>query len=183
MSYGEDIVACGQVRTLRIDKVLLDELVERHPPFGDVLLEILCRRLIATLLRTNPIFTAFDENIRREIASLFEVRRALEGTKIIEAGKRADGLYLPLHGRIVSRRADGARIAEMELGHPIGEESLLMRKPSLITVQAGSDVLLLRMPSERFGDLLLHRPDVVQHIQVLKRRSVAQGYAFLAGRE
>jgi len=183
VSYGEDIVACGQVRTLRIDKVLLDELVERHPPFGDVLLEILCRRLIATLLRTNPIFTAFDENIRRDIASLFEVRRALEGTKILEAGKRADGLYLPLHGRIVSRRADGTRIAEMELGHPIGEESLLLRKPSPITVQAGSDVLLLRMPSARFGDLLLHRPDVVQHIQILKRRSVHQGYAFLAGRE
>ena len=116
MSYGEDIIACGRVRTLRIDKLLLDELVERHPPLGDVLLEILCRRLIATLLRTNPIFTAFDETIRREIAGLFEVRRAFEGTKILEAGKRADGLYLPLHGRVVSRRADGTRIAEMELG-------------------------------------------------------------------
>jgi len=183
VSYGEDIVACGRVRTLRIDKLLLDQLVERHPPFGDVLLEVLCRRLIATLLRTNPIFTAFDETIRQEIASLFEVRRALEGTKIIEAGKRADGLYLPLHGRIVSRRADGTRIAEMELGHAIGEASLLMRKPSLITVQAGSDVLLLRMPSAQFGELLLHRPDVVQHIQILKRRSVDQGYSFLAGRE
>ncbi len=183
VSYGEDIIACGRVRTLRIDKLLLDELVERHPPFGDVLLEILCRRLIATLLRTNPIFTAFDETTRRQIAGLFEVRRALAGTKILEAGKRADGLYLPLHGRIVSRRADGTRIGEMELGHAIGEESLLMRTPSLITVQAGSDVLVLRMPSAQFGELLLHRPDVVQHIQILKRRSVNQGYSFLSGRD
>ncbi|MGB5545931.1 MAG: cyclic nucleotide-binding domain-containing protein [Polyangiales bacterium] len=176
VSYGEDIVACGRVRTLRIDKMLLDQLVKRHPPFGDVLLEILCRRLIASLLRTNPIFTAFAESTRRQIAALFEVRRAFAGTKILEANKRADGLYLPLHGRIVSRRADGTRIAEMELGHAIGEESLLLRAPSLITVQAASDVLLLRMPVAQFGDLLLHRPDFVQHIQILKRRSVVQGY-------
>ena len=176
VSYGEDIVACGRVRTLRIDKMLLDQLVKRHPAFGDVLLEILCRRLIASLLRTNPIFTAFAESTRRQIAALFEVRRAFAGTKILEANKRADGLYLPLHGRIVSRRADGRRIGEMELGHAIGEESLLLRAPSLITVQAASDVLLLRMPVAQFGDLLLHRPDFVQHIQILKRRSVAQGY-------
>lgn len=176
VSYGEDIVACGRVRTLRIDKMLLDQLVKRHPPFGDVLLEILCRRLIASLLRTNPIFTAFSESTRRQIAALFEVRRAFAGTKILEANKRADGLYLPLHGRIVSRRADGTRIAEMELGHAIGEESLLLRAPSLITVQAASDVLVLRMPVAQFGDLLLHRPDFVQHIQILKRRSVVQGY-------
>ena len=71
----------------------------------------------------------------------------------------------------------------MELGHAIGEESLLLRTPSLITVQAGSDVLLLRMPSAQFGDLSLHRPDVVQHIQVLKRRSMDRGYSFLTGRD
>ena len=180
VSYGEDIVACGRVRTLRIDKALLDRLVERHPPFGDVLLEILCRRLIASLLRTNPIFTAFDETTRREIACLFEVRRALAGTKIIEANKRADGLYLPLHGRVVSRRADGTRIGEMELGHAIGEESLLLRAPSLITVEAASDVLVLRMPVAQFANLLLNRPDIVQHIQILKRRSASQGYTFLS---
>jgi CRP-like cAMP-binding protein len=180
VSYGEDIVACGRVRTLRIEKMLLDQLVELHPPFGDVLLEILCRRLIATLLRTNPIFTALDEVTRRNIACLFEVRRALEGTKILEAGKRSDGLYLPLHGRVVTSKADGTRIGEMELGQPLGEESLLMRMPSLVTVQAASDVLVLRMPAAQFGDLLLKRPDVVQHIQILKRRSVGQGYAFLA---
>jgi CRP-like cAMP-binding protein len=181
VSYGEDIVACGRVRTLRIDKMLLDQLVERHPPFGDVLLEILCRRLIATLLRTNPIFTAFDEITRRNVACLFEVRRALAGTKILEAGKRADGLYLPLHGRVVGWKADGTRIGELELGHAMGQESMLMRKPSLITVQAASDVLVLRMPAAQFADLLLKRPDIVQHIQILKRQSAGQGYALSAG--
>ncbi len=172
VSYGEDVIACGRVRALQISKLLLDRLVQQHPPFGDVLLEILSRRLVATLLRTNPIFTAFDERTRKQIADLFEVRRALAGTKIVEAGKRSDGMYLPLHGRIVVRKGDGTRLGNMELGHAMGQESMLTRQPSPITVEAVSDVLVLRMPAARFGNLLLKRPDVVQHIQMLKRQRV-----------
>lgn len=182
VNYGEDIIACGRVRALRISKLLLDRLVEEHPPFGDVLLEILSRRLLATLLRTNPIFAAFDEETRKKIASMFEVRRAVAGTRILEAGKRSDGMYLPMYGRIVALKEDGTRIGDMELGHTMGQESMLMRQPSPITVQAASDVLLLRMAAPKFSDLLMKRPDVVQHIETLKRRKVGQTYSFVAGR-
>ncbi len=178
VNYGEDVVACGRASALRISKLLLDRLVERHPSFDDVLFEILSRRLLATLLRTNPIFTAFDEGTRKNIACMFEVRRAMSGTKILEAGKCADGLYLPLHGRIVAAKADGTRIGHMELGHALGQESILTRQPSPITVEAKSDVLVLRMSATRFGDLLLKRPDVVQHIQRLKRRQLGERDAF-----
>jgi CRP-like cAMP-binding protein len=175
VSYGEDVIACGRVRALRISKLLLDRLVQRHPPFDDVLFEILSRRLVATLLRTNPIFTAFDDRTRRQIAGSFEVRRALAGTKIVEAGKRSDGMYLPLHGRIVIRKGDGTYLGDMELGQALGQESLLTRRPSPITVEAASEVLLLRMPAATFSNLLMKRPDVIQHIQVLKRQHFVAG--------
>lgn len=175
VSYGEDVVACGRVRALQIGKLLLDGLVKQHPPFGDVLFEILSRRLVATLLRTNPIFTAFDERTRAQIAGAFEVRRAHAGTKIVEAGKRSDGMYLPLHGRLAVRGGDGRHLGHMELGRAIGEESLLTRQASPVTVEAVSEVLVLRMPAATFGRLLMKRPDVVQHIQVLKRRESVTG--------
>jgi len=167
VTYGEDVIACGRVRALRIGKPLLNRLVEEHPPVGDVLLEILSRRLVATLLRTNPIFTAFDETTRKAIASLFEVRRALAGTKIVESGKRSDGMYLPLHGRIIARRSDGRRLGPMELGHAIGQDSMLTGLPLRITIEAASDVLLLRMSASNFSSLLLKRPDVIQRIEML----------------
>jgi len=167
VSYGEDVIACGRVRALRISKLLLDRLVQQHPPFGDVLLEILSRRLVATLLRTNPIFTAFDEGTRKAIASLFEVRRAFAGTRIVEAGKRTDGMYLPLHGRIVARRPDGRRLGPMELGRAVGQESMLTGQPPRVTVEAASDVLVLRMSAANFSSLLMRRPDVVQRIEML----------------
>ncbi|MGB5813045.1 MAG: cyclic nucleotide-binding domain-containing protein, partial [Polyangiales bacterium] len=144
VSYVEEVTACGRLRALRIGKALLDRLVEEHPPFGDVLFEILCRRLIATLVRTNPLFTAFDEPTRRGLARLFEVRRAACGMRILEAGKRSDGMYLPLHGRLVARAANGRRFGNVELGRAIGQGSLLTREPSRYTVEAASDVLLLR---------------------------------------
>jgi CRP-like cAMP-binding protein len=171
VSYGEDVIACGRMRALRISKSLLDGLVGQHPPFGDVLLEVLSRRLIATLLRTNPIFTAFDESTRRRIARLFEVRRARTGTRLVEAGKRSDGMYLPLHGEIIVRNAGGRRLGNMELGRPIGQESLLTREASRITVEAASDVLVLRMPVPRFSELLMKRPDIVQRFQMRQRRA------------
>jgi len=178
--YGEDVIACGPVRAIRISKLTLDRLVRQHPPFGDVLLEILSRRLVATLLRTNPIFTAFDERTRKQIARLFEVRRALRGTRILEAGKCSDGMYLPLHGRIVARKQDGKLLGEVELGVALGQESLLARQPSPLTIEAVSDVLLLRMPAANFGTLLLRRPDVVQHIEILKRQA-RQTFSFGSG--
>ncbi len=171
VAYGEDVIACGRVRALRINRALLDQLVERHPPLGDVLLEVLSRRLITTLLRTNPIFTAFDEETRQRLARLFEVRRATSGTRILEAGKLSDGMYIPLHGRIVAMRPDGQRIGPMELGHAMGQESMLTRTESQITVLAESDVLVLRMAASHFSDILLKRPDFVQHIEMLGRRN------------
>jgi CRP-like cAMP-binding protein len=163
--YGADVIACGRVRALRISKVLLDALVRQHPPFGDVLLEVLSRRLIATLLRTNPIFTAFDESTRRELARLFEVRRAPAGTRLVEAGKRSDGMYLALHGRVFVRSANGRRLGQLELGRAIGQDSLLTREASRVTIEATSDLLVLRMPLSRFSELLMKRPDIVQRFQ------------------
>lgn len=170
VNYGEDIIACGRARVLRISKALLNGLVDRHPPFGDVLLEILSRRLVATLFRTSPIFAAFDEATRAQIARLFEVRRATIGTKLLEAGEVSDGLYLPLHGRIAARKKDGTRLGPMELGHVLGQESVVTRRPSPLTVEAESDVLMLRMAAPAFHDLLVKRPDVVQHIDIAKQR-------------
>jgi CRP-like cAMP-binding protein len=165
VSYAEDVIACGRVRALCIDKLLLDALVREHPPFGDVLLEVLSRRLIATMLRTNPIFTGFDKRTRAKIARLFEVRRAESGTRLLESGKRSDAMYLPLHGALVVRAPNGRRLGTMELGLALGQDSLLTREPSRITVEASSEVLVLRMPVERFSALLMKRPDIVQRFQ------------------
>jgi CRP-like cAMP-binding protein len=68
------------------------------------------------------------------------------------------------------RAPSGRRLGTMELGLAIGQDSLLTREPSRITVEAMSDVLVLRMPVERFSKLLMKRPDIVQRFQIAHRR-------------
>ncbi|MGB5810158.1 MAG: hypothetical protein WBG86_06485, partial [Polyangiales bacterium] len=68
------------------------------------------------------------------------------------------------------RAANGRRFGNVELGRAIGQGSLLTREPSRYTVEAASDVLLLRKPVEQFAQLLRKRPDIVQRFQRLQQR-------------
>ena len=100
---------------------------------GNVLFDLLVQRLIANVLQSSPLFSAFDSPTRRELARLFEVRRAAPGTAITELGKRADGLYVALAGSIERQDARGTQ--PLELGMAFGQEALLARAPSPATVR------------------------------------------------
>jgi CRP-like cAMP-binding protein len=88
-------------------------------------------------------------------------------------------MYLPLHGRIVARKPDGTRVADVELGGVIGQESILTGVPSPITVEAVSDALILCMPAVAMNDLLVQLPNVVAHIRTHRSSSSGSGQRHL----
>ena len=169
VSYEGDVIARTPVRALCISKSLLDQLVVDYPALGDLLLEVLGRRLVATLVRTSPIFSGFDTKARSEVAAMFVVRRANIGTAILEAGKRADGLYIPMIGKLTAIRPDGEEVGSLKLGRALGQHSMLTGTPSPLTVRADSDVLLLRLSARRFSELVADHPDMVAHLEELSR--------------
>ena len=179
VSYEGDVTARTKVRALRISKLLLDRLVAEHPALGDVLLEVLGRRLVATLVRTSPMFTSFDNGTRSEIASMFEVRRASRGTAILEAGKRADGLYIPMIGELTASRPTGEKVGSLKLGRALGQRSMLTRSPSPLTVRAISEVLVLRLSARRFRELVSAHPKMVAHLEQLARRPSSPAFSLL----
>jgi CRP-like cAMP-binding protein len=168
--YEGDVTARTDVSALRISKLLLDRLVAEHPPLGDVLLEMLGRRLVSTLVRTAPMFAAFDNGTRAEVASMFEVRRADRGTKILEAGRQADGLYIPMIGELSAIGADGQELGRCKLGRALGQHSILTRTPSPVTLVADTDVLVLRMSARRFHQMSSAHPAMVAHLEELALR-------------
>ena len=169
VSYEGDVTASTQVRALRISKLLLDRLVAEHPALGDVLLEVLGRRLVSTLVRTSPMFSSFDNGARAEVAAMFGVRRALMGTAILEAGKQADGLYIPMIGELTAVRPSGEEAGRLKLGRALGQHSMLTGSPASLTVRADSDVLLLRLSARRFDELVSKHPEVVAQLEELAR--------------
>ena len=179
VSYEGDVTARTKVRALRISKLLLDRLVAEHPALGDVLLEILGRRLVATLVRTSPMFSSFNNGARSKVAAMFEVRRANQGTLLLEAGKRADGLYIPMIGSLTAIRPSGEEIGNLKLGRALGQHSMLTRSTSPMTVRATSDVLVLRLSARRFHELASTYPDMVAHLEELARRPSAPSFSLL----
>jgi len=177
--YEGDVTARTKVRALRISKLLLDRLVAEHPPLGDILLEVLGRRLVATLVRTSPMFASLDGGTRAEVAAMFEVRRADSGTAILEAGKRADGLYIPMIGKLKAVRPNGEEVGNLKLGRALGQHSMLTRSPSAMTVMAASDVLVLRMSARRFRELMSVHPEMVAHLEELARRPSAPAFSLV----
>ncbi|MGB5267985.1 MAG: cyclic nucleotide-binding domain-containing protein [Polyangiales bacterium] len=171
VNYEGDVTARTDVSALRISKILLDRLVAEHPPLGDVLLEMLGRRLVSTLVRTAPMFAAFDNGTRAKVASMFEVRRADRGTKILEAGRRTDGLYIPMIGALSAIGADGEELGRLKLGRALGQHSILTRTPSPVTVMTDSEVLVLRMSARRFHEIASAHPAMVAHLEELAQRS------------
>lgn len=168
-SYRAEVTARGRVRAMRISKLLLDRLVAEHPPFGDVLLEVVGRRLVANLVRTSPLFTGFDDEGRSQVARMFEVRKATKGTRILQAGKRSDGLYIPMLGELIARSPEGEELGKLKLGRAIGQHSMLAQGASPLTAEALSDVLVLRMSAARFNQLASKNPKMIAHLQELAR--------------
>lgn len=171
VTYRDSAIARGRIRALRISKLLLDRLVARYPAVGDVLFEVLGRRVISGFVRSDEMFLAFDESKRVDVARMFEVRRAPEGTILLEAGKRSDGLYIPLLGELVAKDASGRSVGTPKLGRPLGQRSLLTRGPTALTIEALSEVLLLRMPADRFHDFAAAYPAIVAHLEQLAKRA------------
>lgn len=167
-----DVLASGRLRALRIPKALLDEIVADHPVVGDLLLELLSRRLISNLLLTSEVFAAFDPQTRKDVSKLFELRRAEGGTQLLAVGKRSDGLYVPLLGNLTVD-PNGSEPMDIGPGHLIGMRSLITREPSELDCVAKTDVLALRLPSSRFTELAALYPPVLAHLSLLASQPVS----------
>lgn len=154
----------GRLLALKIPKIALDAIVQRHAMLGDVLFDVLVRRLITMALQTSPLFAAFDVPKRKELARLFEVRRAAAGTVIKERGKRSDGLYVALAGDI---EIEGT--GTIALGNMFGHTSLLSDALEERTVRARRESVLLRLPAARFLSFAARVPAALTHLAELAK--------------
>jgi signal-transduction protein with cAMP-binding, CBS, and nucleotidyltransferase domain len=137
--------------------------------------------LVATLIRTSPLFAGFDDTARSRVARMFEVRMATKGTIILQAGKRSDGLYIPMLGELIARNADGEELGKLKLGRALGQDSVLTQAVSPLTVEALSDVLVLRMAAARFNRLVARNPKMIAHLEALARRPSAPTFSLVPG--
>ena len=162
-----DVVAEGALTALRIPKVTLTELVRAHRGVGDVLFEMLTRRLLANLLRTSRLFAELSPVERREIAGEFELRRARAGTPLVVAGKQSDALYITLTGHVeVAQPTGEPQVAGA--GLMFGHASMLEGSPCSLGVCTLDTLLVLRLPRQAFARVAMQYPAMLMRLAELE---------------
>jgi CRP/FNR family transcriptional regulator len=106
-----------------------------------------------------PIFRGLSEEEMAPLLGVSEQTRVPAGTTVFSEGDKGDGLYFVLEGTLEVRKAGKAgaplMLATVVEGGVLGEMSLLGETPTRsASAVAIGPVRLLKLPSDRFGELL-----------------------------
>ena len=106
------------------------------------------------MLADVPLLAGADEVSLAALAAEAEPLRVLAGDWALREGDEARELYVVLRGRLRAVAADGRTLRVLGPGAAIGELALLTGAPRSASVQAIRDSTLLRLPRERFDELI-----------------------------
>lgn len=157
------VTAVSPSELLRIDRHTLGRVLADH---GDMLRHVLRfvrDRLVDRWMRTSPLFRPFDEAQRTELAAKFNFLEIEDGTRLIEAGTRPDGLYIVLAGKFVVER-DRVQLASLGAGELIGETALLSGGAFKSNVTSRGKSLALHLPAGEFREIIMTHPHVLEYI-------------------
>lgn len=180
------VVATRPTVALELIRTRLERIALKHPTVGETVQAFYRERLLANVLRSNPVFTALPPAQRQAMASIFELRTVETGRVIIEQGQKGDALYLLLQGQCSAlfRHPDGRQtaVASLREGDVFGEISLLLGQPASATVRAETSCHLLRLGREPFEKHILSQPGVRAALMRLGTERLLQVSKLLSGR-
>jgi len=118
--------------------------------------------------RRDQMFPSLSPEEIDRIRRFGDIAHARAGAMLAQAGEVSPGLMVVLEGRArVSRRDahdESHMIVEHEPGHFIGELAQLSNRPSLVDVQAVTDVEVLRIKPDRLRAVLIAEAELGERI-------------------
>ncbi|HEY3805988.1 MAG TPA: cyclic nucleotide-binding domain-containing protein [Kofleriaceae bacterium] len=122
------------------------------------------------LLKGIDLFAAVPADELAAIARIAEEVRLDAGEPVIREGELGDALYFVVDGRAAVHKS-GRQLAELGHRAVFGELALLDPGPRSATVEAVTDLHLLKIGRDEFVEILASRPEVpLGVIKMLARR-------------
>jgi CRP-like cAMP-binding protein len=178
--YALELEARDQVRTaiwytfrrknIEIPYPIQVEYSKEEPPLrsqGDV-------EAAATRLASIDLFATLSPEARIALSRSGAEHMFASGEPIVRQGEAGQSMYVVLSGRArVVLEPSGQEVAVIESGGFFGEMSMLTGDPRTATVRAVGDVRLLEITADRFREVLLEQPGLIEHISavVAERRA------------
>lgn len=154
--------ATERTMVLELPRSRVEQLIVEHPSVGQVLQTFHRERLLANMLRSNPLFRTLTPLQREAMARDFQLCSIPAGKPLTLQGEPAGALYLLLRGqcRVVHQHEDGREtdLLPMREGDVFGEISLLLGVVATATVSTTERCTLLRLDKEACERHILHQP-------------------------
>jgi small-conductance mechanosensitive channel/CRP-like cAMP-binding protein len=122
----------------------------------------------AGLLNTIDLFSSLPPDSRLTLARAANEHIFCAGEAIVRQGDAGSSMYVVVSGRArVMLEPSGQEVAVIAPGGIFGEMSMLTGEPRTATVRAVDDVRVLEITAERFREIALERPGLVEHISTV----------------
>jgi CRP-like cAMP-binding protein len=152
---------------LKLNRALINELIETRPGFLKVVLRFLRARLVRTLMLTSPLFAKLGPVEQKTVSGQFKFLEIEPGTTLIEQGSKTQGLFILLEGKAVVRRETNGQIreiAQLQSGDLFGEMSLLSQKPANASVHIESRCFALFLSARKFHQFVVSNPLMLEAV-------------------
>jgi cAMP-dependent protein kinase regulator len=157
------VAATLDAELLRIDRKTLSKVLSEHGEVLSAVLRFVRDRLVDRWTRTSPLFRPFDTSERVQLASRFKFLEIADGSTLLAAGDRPDGLYIVLAGKFLVQRSSRT-VATIGAGELIGETALLSGGQFKSDVIAQGKSLALCLPAADFREMIMTHPHVLEYI-------------------
>jgi CRP-like cAMP-binding protein len=159
--------------TLRVDRRRIEDLVDRAPEIGDVLIAFCHSRMLENLVRVSPVLEPVPLARRPDIIARFDTDYFGSGAVIVNEGEEGTSLFLIVSGRVQVLKDEGGEqtlVAHLGPGDVFGEISFLMRRPSTASVVAEENTAVLRLDAGDFHELTSEFPELLKGTYDIARK-------------
>jgi cAMP-dependent protein kinase regulator len=180
------VVATKETVLLEFTRERMESIAARYPQLAEVLQRLYEERLLANVLRSNPLFAGWPESVRKSVAASFTPVSVQAGEEILSRGQPSHALYLVLRGRcaVFHQHVDGHETPypDMIEGDVFGEISMLRSKLVTASVRATTPCLLLKLERAVLDQLLPYHPLMAKELQRLGAERMLRTTMLLCGR-
>ena len=133
----------------------------------------------AARLGAVDLFDELPQDVRIALSRSAQEHIYAAGESIVRQGNAGSSMYVVLSGHArVLLEPSGQEVAIIEPGGIFGEMSMLTGDPRTATVRAIEDVRVLEVTAERFREVAIERPGLVEHVSsVVAARRVGRDHA------
>ncbi|MDC0710581.1 cyclic nucleotide-binding domain-containing protein [Stigmatella sp. ncwal1] len=179
------VVAGTRTVLLEFSRDRMEHIATRYPQMAEVVQRLYQGRLLANVLRSNPLFAAWPEALQRGVAQAFTPIAVPAGEELLTRGQPAHQLYFLLRGHctVFHKHLDGHETPypHMEEGAVFGEVSLLRSRLVTASVRTTTPCVLLKLEQNHLERLLMTYPTLREELRQLGSERLLRTTQLLSG--